>query len=468
MKIKIKIPVGIVISGAIALASHTFGQNSVPFSDSFEQYPANSSIIGSNNWIGATNTYATVTNMTYSFSATQHPLRNATHSKVVQLNTENGAITNLVTSTSETQVWIDSMVQFQLWSDDAPPSITNDTGIRAAFYINNQSNLVIYHTDLDPGLWSGSNVFTVIPYTTIASGQWVRLTVNMDYSDDFEGVSFFRVQLDGGEAITNALAFDAPNSFGSFGGSNFVSANLFPSGTHPLNLSSVGFSGTGYIDDFVVTNGQVQFSIVWTITTTNYPASGGGVMDPVAGVITLGDNESATITNLPATYWSNAYLVVDGVTNAPAATYAFNNVTSNHTYTVYFVPDMAASNTPHWWLDSFGLPLTDNSATNDPDTDGFPSWMEYIASTDPTDSNSFFRITGSYRLNGTNYFTWTSKGIDPNLPPFGIRRVTNLVTDTWTNLVGTQARSTNNVWAETGVVPTNVPVFYRVVATNSP
>ncbi|MCF7817456.1 MAG: hypothetical protein K9M54_06210 [Kiritimatiellales bacterium] len=51
--------------------------------------------------------------------------------------------------------------------------------------------------------------------------------------------------------------------------------------------------------------------------------------------------------------------------------------------------------TPYGWLLQYGLTNYDADAMADIDGDGFLSWQEYVAGTDPTNSASFFQITSA-------------------------------------------------------------------------
>jgi len=453
--------------------------NSIPFADSFEQYTENDSIIGTNGWIAPTNIYAVVTNMSYSYP--NWPLGGEAHTKVVSLNTENSAITNVINKSLQPNIWIDTMVQFQQWSSDTLPTVTNDTEIQAAFFVDTNGHLVIYHTDGETSGWATpSNTFTTLDNPPLASNAWVRLTVKMDHESDGNGVGYFLVQLDGAAALTNALAYANPtNSIIAPGGPWFVCANFAPLNYNAHGISNISFSGTGYIDDFVVTNGQVQFATMWLIRAVAYPINGGAIS--LGNTTWVTNYADLTITNTPAAHWTNAYLVVsnivDGVVQyGPAGTYPLTNITNNYNYTAVYAAIMATSNTPQWWLSQYvGASATnDSDALADLDNDGYPNWMEHMTSTDPNNTNSFFKIVDHYRQNGTNYVKWYSYGIDPQLPPFLVRKSAGLTS--WQNADGTvwsgtgqvvTNRTYTNIWAEVNPASSNA-MFYRLVATNAP
>jgi len=127
---------------------------------------------------------------------------------------------------------------------------------------------------------------------------------------------------------------------------------------------------------------------------------------------------------------------------------------------------IAPQGTPMSWLAQYGLT---NDGFNveellDSDGDGIPNWKEYVAGTDPTDSNSTFRIIGMDVSGGSNRLVWL--GGNTNLPPFLVLCSTNTADISsgwyWITSVSRSATGTNT-WLN--IV---TPGFYKIVATNSP
>lgn len=74
-----------------------------------------------------------------------------------------------------------------------------------------------------------------------------------------------------------------------------------------------------------------------------------------------------------------------------------------HELTAMFAVARTSQGTPHYWL--AGLGWTNDfeaAALADSDGDGVPNWQEYIAGTDPLDSNSVLRVGFRPRTNGTD------------------------------------------------------------------
>ena len=456
--------VGLLVSG-----TSVSGQTALPFGDSFEQITNNTTIIGINGWTAPLNACAIVTNAPLIYTLALPPLRYEPHNKYVILNTENYAITNQFEPSINAgkKVWIDTMVQFQLWSDENPPSsVTNDNTIQAAFFVNTNKNLVVYHSRrYTASVYS--NIFTIIPSVVIDSNEWHRLTVTMDHTTYVDKKSF-TIQVDGGSVITNVYAFTAPNTLTGTGAWFVVANNKSGAASY---MSGVAISGTGFIDDFVVTNEQTRYG--WVITATNILATGGQLSPQ--GIVEATNGATVTFTNVLNPHYTFSSVVKDGGTGGPATLVTFTNVFEDgHTYVGNFAAIMVtnagpAAGTPIWWLERYASTAGTNAAAAlvDTDGDGYTNWQEHLASTDPTNANSYFKILSHYQLGGTQYVKWVSPAIDIGLPPFGIKRSTNITLGGWILVDGSVERSPTNIWAELNPLTNAVPSFYRIVATNN-
>lgn len=122
-----------------------------------------------------------------------------------------------------------------------------------------------------------------------------------------------------------------------------------------------------------------------------------------------------------------------------------------------FAENLATNQTPEWWLAQFGWTNDfDAAATNDAEPDGFPTWQEYIADTDPTNSESV--IPPLYATDSTN-------GLPLDIHPTSTGRhyyidATSLLDDpAWTNLI--HAPGTGGAWLPEIQAPTSGIHFYR-------
>jgi len=87
---------------------------------------------------------------------------------------------------------------------------------------------------------------------------------------------------------------------------------------------------------------------------------------------------------------------------------------------------------PYSWLDGFsGLVVASNyeaAATSDPNHDGYPVWMDYVAGTVPTDLTSCFHCGIRWR-NGGPIITWSPNLVSNRV--YSILGKTNLFDPTW-------------------------------------
>jgi len=121
-------------------------------------------------------------------------------------------------------------------------------------------------------------------------------------------------------------------------------------------------------------------------------------------------------TNIAASgtdYFHVASVSVDGepaaIVPAPVLVYTFTNVISRHSFQASFAENLAAHDTPEWWLASFGWTSNfDHFAVLDLDGDGAPAWAEFAAGTVPTNPASVFAVTRLLREHDGVVLTWSS------------------------------------------------------------
>jgi formylglycine-generating enzyme required for sulfatase activity len=71
-----------------------------------------------------------------------------------------------------------------------------------------------------------------------------------------------------------------------------------------------------------------------------------------------------------------------------------------------FRENRATNGVPHWWLAQHELGTNDSDAVGDLDGDGHAAWQEYIAGTQPTNSQSVLRITNSAQQTQGRLLRW--------------------------------------------------------------
>jgi hypothetical protein len=195
--------------------------NIIPYSESFESYEEGFQLAGTNGWAAASADAAVVATNNYTNSYAGELPISGEHERVLDVN---GTVANSFGDTAnQTNVWVDMMVQCWHWEDDMPAEVTDEAS--TAVLVDTNSDLRILN---DVG---ASNAWTIAPDTSIASGEWVRLTVHKDYTP---GNERFRLWLNG-IAVTNpATWYDSANSI-----TNFTTCEIV---------------GRAKIDDLVVTD----------------------------------------------------------------------------------------------------------------------------------------------------------------------------------------------------------------------
>jgi len=165
-----------------------------------------------------------------------------------------------------------------------------------------------------------------------------------------------------------------------------------------------------------------------TACTVTATSGIGGDLTPSGDVVfRLGSTNS--FTNTPAQWYHLGSVAVDGTNAGTPGVFTFTNVLVDHTIVASFTPDLAPNKTPYWWMAQFagltnGGHSLDEAETNDADFDLLNTWQEYIAGTDPTNSQSVFRFIGTQTLPSQGFMIrWPS--ISNRF--YTLRRSTNLM-----------------------------------------
>ena len=463
------------VAVAISSTSQADVPNTIPFDDSFESFTEGQHIVdGATGWLGATSALMYATAQDY--STVSYPLA-TNHSLVARLDAGNESVSNTFAQLTRTNIWIDMNMQMVRWDEDTPPgNMTNDNMIQTAVYLASNGQLVVFHSD--PLIGDTSNRWTMLDHETIETQSWHRLTVKMDYlsalyGPEGVGLKFFQVHLDG-SVISNEHAHVDPslNSYAT-NGSWFICANGIDPNPY---LQATIFKGSGYLDDFVVTDQEPSFPTNQIkIAASVKPADKGSVAPSGDVFLTQGDDQAFQFATIPyyeiADIYTNGTSIANLTTDYVGATnYTFNwsNITETGTIMATVIVSRASNGVPHWWLALYDLTDWEADAAGNEDNDPSTTKEEWLCSTDPTDSNSFCRIQSiDVMMSSSNgWLTWMATNVDDTLPPFTIQRVTDLVDGTWTN-AGTKAREDGtNVWSED--IGEMIRAFYRLFIDYEP
>lgn len=460
------LPASVCVFALAAVAAVPNDLGVADYTNSFELYANGAFVVGQDGWYAETNTIAVVTNIGDYFFASARPLSDDfDHEKVLQIDTEGMTLSNLFTNTAGlTNVYIDMMIQ--LWqSEDGPPAqLMSDDQVQAALYLNESSNLVVFHSFPYGAVYS--NEFSVITNITVQPEEWVRLTVTMDYLTDSLDLGggviinldkYFKVAINQTDVV-HEKGFASPSTADTNPGSWFVCANR-PTATE-YHLSSVNWAGRATLDDLIVS--KAAPGRFFMVTSAAGPAKGGYITP--SGSFSLPEGV-VTNFNIVWSNWWNAAVVLNG--NPLGETNLVEVVMNDDVEIVAtFTAQRAAMNVPKWWLydqDSNWSNDFDAAALDDTDGDGMLNWEEWLASSDPLDSNSVFQVVHVVRDGPTNWLWWVATKIDPELPGYDLLYAPSM-TGTFLRVAEDLQRvDGTNVWWHESAVPN---AFYRLSATN--
>jgi hypothetical protein len=437
--------------------------NQVPYEDSFEGYDAGHKLIGLEGWYGADPNMLEVLNRNYDYSSA-YPL-GTTHTNILAKYA--GVATNRVESATNDTVWLDMMLSVEnIREEEGLPDVDADT--KGAVSVNSNGHIAVYHAVPS----TGTNRWTVLPDTSVSTGQWLRLTLEMDFEtqDPTYGARYYRLHLDGG-VLTNEAAYTTNDGTGVAGGAWFAMAAL-----PEYRVTRLEFKGAMMMDDLrLVDVNPLDADSYWRIIAS---AGLNGSITPSGEVhVPKGDSRSFTITAASHYHIASICTNSEHVSGSPGTNNSFDstvftwtNVAADGTIDATFRENIWKEDTPETWLAQYYEGTNDYDAASDSDTDGdgFSAWEEYIAGCCPTNENSRFEITEIGRDGGAIYVKWVSDHVSTGLPPFGVKRKTDILSDDWALIDGNVERAKTNIWWETSPLPPGVPAFYRIVATNAP
>lgn len=485
--------IGIALAWVMAQAASA--QVSLPYSIAFETNAAVGETILTNAncgaWEGGPEDVAYVTNLTPPKPSCDYPLPSEDHTNVVFFATlANGAISNSFVPTGFAEgvrtLWIDTMVQPGRMSDPPTGSVTNST---MALYFDTNGFLTVYNgyqtNRSDASSKSETNFWTTLSnsFGPVASWQWVRVTVELKYTDTYgdPGQAYFNIKLNG-TAFTSEWAYADADFSAASTGSWFLCANY-----NNYKLSSMALSGSGMLDDLVVSTNTPVFSEAAPFVKVHIAGQGymlfGGAYATNNQVLPLPSQGVTTNFYLAATnyhyvgnVWTGAYgSALTGqvaIAEEKPSTYdfAWSNIVSDSDLFVSFAPHVATNGTPLYWMDGKGLgtnetyPTWDDVALWDKDGDGMLTWEEYVAGTHPDNSNSVLRIVGQTFSNGVPRLIWLSS--TEALAPYMIQMSTNLISGAWSNVAVNISASGTGTNTQDVAAPAGGQGMYKVTVTN--
>lgn len=458
-----------IVTSADAVTNDATG---TPVTDSFETYGLGVALTGgTNGWYASDAEAAIVTNVFYkdstiysnSYSAINpYPINTYTHDAATKvLSLLDGCVTNLTIASNEvnTFVWIDTILQPTLWTEETPPSGATNSGNHLTMYFDSNGVMNVYFTtNVAVNSGQGEDGWAVFNTAKLTTNQWIRLTLKMDYFNTAVPFSrkYFQIFVNGVQQ-TNEFGYNSnqgANFLGVEGGMWFAISDATA-----LQMSKMIMKNTAVIDDLVITTNEIFSGVTHSITST---ATAGGLITP-AGIIQAPDGPNFTFNFFPDPGFAVSNLVIDGVTNYGAASsYTFVNVTNTHSIHANFASTGGETSTtngvPHAWLAQYGISTDDD--TGDTDMDGQKDWEEYYAGTIPTDSNSLFQILDQWVTNGNYIVCWLGS-TNGSTNAYHMLCSTNLADEgAWTEVaLVPKTPPTTNYWTNAVSVS---PISYRI------
>lgn len=146
---------------------------------------------------------------------------------------------------------------------------------------------------------------------------------------------------------------------------------------------------SGTSNEFALT--LTNHTVVTWLWVTNYAlgtsADAHGTVAPTSGWFRAGSN--VTVTAYPDPYWHFAGWTGDVPAGAETSNPVVLAMDAPRSIHARFAEDTTTEHqTPHWWLADYGWTSDFETAeSEDADGDGYATWQEWIALTDPTDSD---------------------------------------------------------------------------------
>ncbi|GEM_PF-3633059 len=115
-----------------------------------------------------------------------------------------------------------------------------------------------------------------------------------------------------------------------------------------------------------------------------------GSIDP-AGSFSTNRGASVTVDIACETYWAVSDILTNGTSSGLSGvdSFTWTDLQADAVLDIQISALTALSNTPLWWLAQYGWTTDfDAAAAADPDSDGLPTWQEYVFSTCPTNADT--------------------------------------------------------------------------------
>lgn len=305
-----------LVFGCVAFSSFLAVGASLPYTNSFEEYPTGYSITNDANWTSSDSTIAAVTNITYLNTTNMNtaymgaPL-DGTHTNVLYF--ESASLTNSYASV-DPMVSIDAMVRPVPITELQYTAAISNSQLSIAFASN---GVAVWHgVQITPysiayATWDVLNASS----TPISSGKWCRVTVSINYNGlptDGEGGfnPMFKILIDGQPLMSTNGHMTADLLDGSTNGPWLSIATPL---TFPPHISTLVLNGNGMIDDLDVQPSAPKDYITSTYGIPyNWFIVTGVTNDPSSNAMQAAESTDADVDGMPN--WAE-YIAGTGPTN---------------------------------------------------------------------------------------------------------------------------------------------------------
>jgi hypothetical protein len=252
--------------------------------------------------------------------------------------------------------------------------------------------------------------------------------------------------------LTASLPADHPYKDTRPGGAVATVANLAPTGIGDSAATfnaAMNASGTNY-----------DVTVYYGATDGGTNAGAWGVSEYVGSWTNVSTNISCSVNSLLA---GTRYSYTFAVSNASGVVWAKPSWTFT---TVGSAPEVTVNHAvPHAWLGNWSWTNDYEAAVlDDPDGDGFSTWQEYWAGTDPQNSDSYLKIESVTFEGGNIVIKWESSAVGAGVPPLGIQARGDLLSGSWSNVGQKSLANGVNAWSNSAAQQ----LYYRLAVTNAP
>ncbi len=252
--------------------------NAIPYRESFESYTNGFSLVGTNGWYAQDAMMGVVVTNNYTY-ADALPIFGP-HQMVLQVD---GALTNRFNRSGNPDVMLDLMVQARYWTDPIQLTLSNAP---FALCVSTNGHLEVWNCTDPPAPGNG---WTELTDTTIASNQFVRVTVEANFNRDPNGTFYYRVWVNGKPSASPQTWYAAADTNQNYFGDvlaqgrfalddlvvtvpGIVITNLSRQASGPVNLSGQGIPG---LTHRILAETDLSQPSAWQVISTNQAGANG-------------------------------------------------------------------------------------------------------------------------------------------------------------------------------------------------